>query len=446
MRFIQSNVKEITPDNIKAWLYDFNNDIKPELDKLDNYYKAQDIIDKGKQRKEDRPDNNIHVNLAKMIVRNSTSYFVGKPVTYSFEENFKAKDTLEKVLYDNSEEQENKSLAKDLSKFGVAYELIGKGDDGLLYIKNLEPLTTFQVVDDSILQRPICIVTYIDTKKNGNLVRRKGWVYDKYSITEFIVDTNNTKINIVSSEVNPFSPKIPVTVFKNNDDMTGDYEDVLELLNAYSRLISNNFDDIEGILNAVLVFYNTEIDEEDGKKMNKSRVIKLLSAEEGKDPKVEFLTKKLDSISCKELRQALRDDIFTITNVPDFTDEKFAGNQSGVALSYKLIGFENLRLDKESYFRTALENRLELILSYQQFSDIILDKGQIVIQFYANLPANIEKDIKIAELHTVGAISQETMVENLEIIGDKKEELKRLQAEKPLLEDMDDNEPEKKAA
>lgn len=438
MKFVQSSSSEVTAENLKVWLKSFVEDIQPGLLKLDAFYKAKDKIDKGRQKVDDRPDNKIHVNLAKMITRNATSYFIGKPVTYSFKDNFPGKDKIEKVLFDNSENQENKSLAKDSSKFGIAYELIGKGDDGLIYFKNLSPLTTFQVVDSSLLENPICVVTFLYVESSNGTRKVKGWVYDDSYIYEFSGDESLSSLQFSAVDVNPFHPKIPVTVFRNNDDLTGDYEDVTELLTAYSRLMSNNFDDIEGILNALLIFYETDIDEEEKKKFQRSRVVQLISTGD-KQARAEFLSKQLDEAYCEYLREAIREDIFTITNVPDFTDEKFAGNQSGVALAYKLIGFENLRLDKESYFRSALENRLELILSYQQFKVIILNKGQVDIQFYPNLPANIDKDAKIAELHSLGAISQETMVENLEIVKDKEQELERLSAERPRLEGIDES-------
>lgn len=438
MKFVQSSSSEVTAENLKVWLKSFVEDIQPGLLKLDAFYKAKDKIDKGRQKVDDRPDNKIHVNLAKMITRNATSYFIGKPVTYSFKDNFPGKDKIEKVLFDNSENQENKSLAKDSSKFGIAYELIGKGDDGLIYFKNLSPLTTFQVVDSSLLENPICVVTFLYVESSNGTRKVKGWVYDDSYIYEFSGDESLSSLQFSAVDVNPFHPKIPVTVFRNNDDLTGDYEDVTELLTAYSRLMSNNFDDIEGILNALLIFYETDIDEKEKEKFQRSRVVQLISTGD-KQARAEFLSKQLDEAYCEYLREAIREDIFTITNVPDFTDEKFAGNQSGVALAYKLIGFENLRLDKESYFRSALENRLELILSYQQFKVIILNKGQVDIQFYPNLPANIDKDAKIAELHSLGAISQETMVENLEIVKDKEQELERLSAERPRLEGIDES-------
>lgn len=438
MKFVYSDNREVTVEALKNWLTQFEANVQPRLKKLDDFYKGKDKIDKGKQKKENRPDNNIHVNLAKMITRNATSYFIGKPVTYSYDAGFTNKDKIEKALFDNSEEQENKSLAKDLSKYGVAYELVGKGYDKLLYFKNLDPLYTFQVVDNSLLNMPICVVTYLVVEDSNHTLRYKGWIYDDSYIYEFSCGESFGDLILQGVDINPFHPKIPVTVFKNNDDLTGDYEDVLELLGAYSRLISNNFDDVEGILNALLVFYNTEMDDEESEKLNRTRVALLNGVLEGKEPKAEFLVKNLQPEYCEYLREAIREDIFTITNVPDFTDDKFAGNQSGVALGYKLIGFENLRLDKKSYYEAALENRLELILSYQQFKAIILNKGQVNIQFYANLPANIDKDGKIVELFNSGGISQETMLENLEIVTDKDKELKRLAMERPNLEAIDE--------
>lgn len=437
MKFVQSSSREVNAANLQDWIKYFTSNIQPELIELEAFYNAKDDINKGHQKVDnDRPDNNIHVNLAKMVTRNATSYFVGKPVTYTFNKKDAETAKVEKVIFDTNEEQENKSLAKDSSKFGVAYELMGVGTDKLLYVKNLSPLTTFQVIDDSILEEPICVVTYLTITDKNNVTRIKGWVYDPISIYEFTCGSDFASIQLREIGINPFYPKIPVSIFPNNDDYTGDYEDVTELLSAYSRLISNNFDDIEGILNAILAFYETEIDEEEAKKLNKTRVVSLISQDEKRPARAEFLVKNLDEAYCKYLREAIREDIFTITNVPDFTDDSFAGNQSGVALSYKLIGFENLRLDKQSYFEAGLYNRIELILNYKQFNDspIIVNKSDIDIQFYANLPANIDKDGKIVELYNAGGISRETMIENLEIVKDKEEEIKRLEQEKPNLE------------
>ena len=134
----------------------------------------------------------------------------------------------------------------------------------------------------------------------------------------------------------------------------------------------------------------------------------------------------------------MREDILTVSNVPDFTDEKFAGNSSGVALQYKLIGFENLRADKEIYFKQALHRRWEIVSLYPAKS-FELKRDDIKIDLFANLPSNIELDLQIAELYNAGAISKKTMLEKMQMVKDVDEELERMKEEKPKIDTTDKN-------
>ena len=151
-----------------------------------------------------------------------------------------------------------------------------------------------------------------------------------------------------------------------------------------------------------------------------------------------FINKTLDSAFVKTLREALREDILTVSNVPDFTDEKFSSNSSGVALRYKLIGFENLRADKEIYFKQALHRRWEIVSLYpaKKFN---LKRDDITINMFANLPSNIELDLQVAELYNAGAISKKTMLENMQIVKDVDEELKQMKEERPNIDTTDTN-------
>lgn len=434
---IISSETEVNSRNLKEWIQLFD-PIQKYLEKLKTMYEAQDIIDKGTQRCDgNRPNNRVHSNLASMIVKNSTNYFIGKPVSYVFSDE-SMKKALEQYLFDSREDQENNQVAKCLSKFGVAYELCGVDEYKDPYIKMLNPLNTFEVAMDNVMETAICVVSYIryqilTTKEQ----RVKGWVYTKDKIFSF--DGSSTYENLqLTEDINPYKPLMPVVIYKNNDECKGDYEDVIELLNCYNRLLSNSFDDIEGILNAVFVIYNATLSQEEAKKLNKTRVLSLL----GENAKAEFLSKSLDENYISTLRKWIRDDIFTITNVPDFTDEKFAGNQSGVALSYKLIGFENLRQEKVGYFRSGLLDRIEILLNFKNLSDKptwLLEKDVKII-FFPNLPANLEKDKEIATLMTMGAISKQTAIENLDLVEDTDEELKRIEKELPEVDDLGNDE------
>ena len=192
-------------------------------------------------------------------------------------------------------------------------------------------------------------------------------------------------------------------------------------------------DDYESISNAILLIKDSKrIDEETKKSLNSTRAIQLFS----ENAEMAFINKTLDSEFVKTLRQAIREDILTVCNVPDLTDEKFSGNTSGVALSYKLIGFENLRADKELYFKQALNRRWEIISLYpaKRFE---IKVENININMFANLPKDIEKIIQLAQLKNEGALSLRTMLEKSQLVDDVNEELERIEEEKIKIENED---------
>ena len=372
-------------------------------------------------------DNQVHSNLAAMIVHNATNYFIGKPVTHSFSDNFKNSgndNIITEINRTSKEKKENKTLAKDASIFGVAYELINYEKDKKMYFKRLDPMNTFLVVNDFVFKEEIAYITYEKVFVNGKYIK-KGYCYTKDNIYTF--DNGSNSFKIIETIPNVLG-EIPVVIFPNNDEWTGDFEFVTELLNAYNKLISCSFDDFESIANALLVVYNALLDKEDEEKLRSSRMVSLLSQDGQNEVKAEYIYKKLDTASFKEMRTALKEDIITITNVPDLNDENFAGNQSGVAISYKLIGFENLRADKQTYFDDAILKRYELI-GKSPLKSFELKEGDIVNTFYQNLPKNIEKDLQISQLYKDGTLSLESTLDEMEIVDDTEKELKRLEDE-----------------
>ena len=432
--YITTSDTKITQANIQLWIQSFLANIKPNYEKLEAYYQGKDFLNKIQtelDKTNKREINNIHSNLARMIVTNACGYFMGKPVTYSFEKS-PVEKLAKEVFWRNDEQAENQTLAKISSKYGVAYELMGLDEDKNIYIKALSPLNTFFVVDNTILQKKVCAITFWTVTLANHTTQTKGYVYTTDEIIEF---TGDTAWKIEKTEINPFKPVLPVFEYKNNDEGVGDYEPVTDLLSAYSKLLSTNFDDVDSVANSILALINARINKDDAKELSKSRILELM----GENTDIKYLNKSLDKDYVEYLRNALREDIFSITSVPDLTDEKFAGNQSGVALSYKLIGFENLRLTKKNYFEKGLYQRLKCLMNYKNLSNVEndIEEGSVVITFQTNLPSNIDKDKQIAELHNMGVLSLETAVELMESVDDVDEELKRIQEEKPNLDNLE---------
>lgn len=431
--YITASDIKVTPVNIQNWIQIFLKE-KIRYDELEDYYTGKDFLNKVEtelDKANKRQVNNIHSPLARMIVNNAIGYFMGKPVTYTFEDEAFGK-YVDEVLWRNDEQAENQTLAKIASKFGVAYELMGLDKEKKIYIKDLSPLNTFFVVDDTILENKVCAITFWTRKLSNGNAMTKGYVYTPDEIIPFQGEAK--AFTMKEPEVNPFKPIIPVFEYRNNDEQVGDYEPVTELLSAYSKLISTNFDDVDSVANSILALINAKINRDEVNELKKSRILELM----GENTDIRYLNKTLDEQYVNYLRQALRDDIFSITNVPDLTDEKFAGNQSGVALSYKLIGFENLRLIKKNYFEKGLYQRLRCLLNYKNLSSTPkeITEGSVVITFQVNLPSNIDKDKQYADLYNAGVLSLESTLELMESVDDVQEELKRIEKEKPDLEEV----------
>ncbi len=109
------------------------------------------------------------------------------------------------------------------------------------------------------------------------------------------------------------------------------------------------------------------------------------------------------------------------------SDEKFAGNASGVALAYKLLQFENVAGIKEREFKRGLQRRLELLCNFWRVQGAPeYDWRALKITFHRALPQNLlELSQVIGNLADV--VSDETKRELLPLDIDEATEKQRLQ-------------------
>ena len=255
-KYIVTNDTEITELNVKDWIDNFNNSIQPKLIELNNYYEGKDNISKSRPETR-REENNIHVNLSYMIVNEMVSYCFGKPMTYDFRENYEYEKYIRDLQYANKESIENVAIEKDCSKYGLAYEFIGVDENKKPFYKRLNPLNTFKVVDDSIIKKDVCVITYSVIKPKNQSEYKKGYIYTKEFRVPFTYKSSVTFDDI--EENIEFPDTLPIVTFKNNDETIGDFEMALEPLSAYSKLMSRAFDNIDQVSDALLLFYNAEL-------------------------------------------------------------------------------------------------------------------------------------------------------------------------------------------
>ena len=390
--------------------------------KMDDYYRGEHDILKRKMR-DDLPNNRIVANYAKYITDMATGYLIGTPVTYSEDDEGTDLEVIREAYTLNDTGSLDADIAKDCSVFGVGYELDYQSEVGRVRIAVLDPQKTFLVVDDTIEARPlygVYVVTKTDTEGED--------VFEVTAYTESQSHTFSGKeidaLEFTSSTPHAFG-RVPLIEYANNEEEVGDFEPVIGLIDAYNQTISDRLNAKEQDIDALLALYGVEApDPETAQRMREDRIVGLPI-----DAKAGWLTKQLSEADNETVRNALNEDIHKFSMIPDLTDQNFAGNASGVAMEYKLMGFDQMIAIKQRYFKAGLRRRLENFLATSKTrATEEIDTSGIEIHFTRNMPVN---EVELAQVVSAldGIISRLTQYSLLPMVKDPQKELEQLRAE-----------------
>ena len=402
--------------------------------KLMDYYKGKhEILNRPAKTDSNKANNKEVNNYAKYITEVLTGYFIGKPVTYSKEEDENNVDELLKdVLKRNDEQDENLDLCKQASIFGHAYEVLWNDSDASIKFNESSPMTTFAIMDPAAIGEKI--IAAVRRVKVADLFSETSYETIEYitdkSVTKWKVEIDGNNSKYTQGEETPHSFGIvPVVEYKNNNDRIGDFEGVLSLIDSYNVFSSDCTNNIEDFVSAYLALFGMEATTpEDITKARDQGV--LLFPQDGKG---EYITAQLDSTSNDFNRKRLKDDIHKFSMTPDLTDENFGSTQSGVAMQFKLFTTEQVAVNKERKFKKGLQRRLELILnSLYALTGTKNDYLDIKIDFTRNIPQN---NVEIVEtlMKTKGTLSDETIIGLMPYDIDATDEVEKVK------KDMKDN-------
>ena len=427
---------EVNNKNIAKIIAKFKNSELDRLNTLHDYYNANNDILK-KSSNNSKVNNKLASAYAKYVVKLQTGYFMGVPVkSKSSDEEYL--EEYKKILDDNFYTDVNFELAKSAAIFGYACELIYQNEDAITKFKKLDPRETILVFGTSMREFLICGIRYYKTTDLDNNITEIAEVYTTDGIQYFSKNKNQNEFveDINKMQINQFDD-IPIIVYKNNEEMKSDFEDILSLNDAYDTSQSNTANDIDYFNDAYMVISGNngiEDDEEDengsgktstAEKMKKNR---MLFFPDGGDAK--FLIKEINDSATENYKKRLNNDIHKFSMTPDLADEKFAGNLSGIAIKFKTIPLEENATEKENKFRVGLRKRCELI-TYMLNTKKNKDYNYLDIteEFTRNLPVN-EMEITNMILSLSNVVSRRTLLELLPQINNVDEELKRLEEEK----------------
>ena len=135
-----------------------------------------------------------------------------------------------------------------------------------------------------------------------------------------------------------------------------------------------------------------------------------------------YIYKQYDVNGTEAYKNRLANDIHRFSRIPNLDDDRFNSTSSGIALLYKMIGLEQVRKDKETYFTKALRRRYELISNiHKAISAPVIEANKLTFTFHPNIPQDVWTEIK-AYIEAGGEVSQETLMNNASFTDYKTEQ------------------------
>lgn len=410
---------------------------KRRLSKLQKYYNNENTkIATRKYKNKNKPKNRLSHPYAQYITDTAVGYLLGKPVAYTTEDK-NLLETITDIFRYNDEADNNTTLAKMASIYGYAYEIMYLDKNAKPRFKAIDPSELIVCYDNTLEENIVLAIRYYDeVVRNNDLeetvtrleVYTKPTENDKGEIIangKIIRGTIRFESITLEDEEDYYFNDIPVNVYINNDELYGDFEKVLNLIDAYDQSQSDTANDFELFTNCMLVINGELIDDEQAENLNDVNLIQFLNS----DSDAKYLIKDIQDTALENYKNRLNEDIHRFSFVPNMSDTEFSSNASGVAMKFKLMGLENLVGVKESKFKKGLMRRIELLCAYAKMKNNS-DYSYLAIEpiFTRNTPNN-ELELSQIMQNLTGILSEETIIGMSPRVSDIQAEIERKEKE-----------------
>lgn len=443
----------LSQDRVKFIIDEHKKDIK-RIDEMFNIYKGKMKIENRSTRGFEKPNFKYAGNHAKYISTIINAYFIGNAPRYTFDEATLNTDSdHEEIEVTDGSDQASKvapamtlgdqtiltiadwykkrhvaehdfKMGKNLSIAGRAPELIyadPSSEDLVIKIKALDPRQTILFRDTDIEESVKGALYFFEVGKE----KIKVYLYtdtQTYIYNSSSIDSEYTLEDVSEHHFGG----VPIIEYYNNEEKQGDFEQVVSIIDAYNQIMSDRINDKEQLVNAILVVTGGTLPEGWSDKLKKDRMLAI--PKDGS--KVEWLTRSMTESDVEVLRKSIKDDIHQFSFVPNLTDENFAGNASGVAMSYKLIGMELLIKEKETNFSKGLRLRLKRLFNVWALAGLPeFDYESIEIEYIHSLPVSSESIYDIIPV-VRDLVSDETLLSQIDFIKNPHDEMKKVQDQK----------------
>nr|DAJ77154.1 MAG TPA: PORTAL PROTEIN [Caudoviricetes sp.] len=411
---------ELSNELLQKILNKFMTTERPKLQRWDDYYRGKHAILNKSYSDASKECNHIITNYCKIITDTYSGYICGKPISYFSNDDIT--DIQDTLNYNDSAAQDMAMITNALI-YGVAYELQWVDKYAQIRYCQVNPLNCFAIFDNTLDCELLYFVRWykvnsIDETDSTYIVE----VYDSNSVRRYKSFGMGGALEFIDEEPHYFGD-VPVSVFYLNENEENIFNSVITLNDAYNELQSSEIDDFNAWVDAYLTFTGVNAETDDISAMKENRVLILPEGAEAS-----WLTKNANDTQIVNILENIKKNIFKVTACPDMADETFLA-QSGTALAYKLVGFENVASGIVARFIKALQRRIELICNILNLKASDATWRDININFVRNLPINLTETVNLVN-SLKGVVSDATLLAQLPFIKDISAELEAIKKQK----------------
>lgn len=369
------------------------------LAKLHEYYTGRSAITE-RMRTTGLPNNRLMHGYPAYIATMTSGYLIGDPVQYGVDEGQEQALAALQDAYNAADVGSvDAEIALNQAIYGRGVELVYADSQARPRTTAIDPQNAFVVYSNDAEGLPLFgVYRLVEVNSKGEANVTRYTVYTPEEAIEYAVGTGGV-VGAETARMTHNFPYVPMVEYWNNSSQTGDFEGVISLIDAYDVLQSDRVNDKEQFADALLVLTGVVgFDAPEGDTRTAAQRLKQEGTLSLPDPqaKAEYLIKQMSESDTEILKDAIKSDIHKFSHVPDLTDEQFAGNSSGVAMKYKLLGLEQLTKIKERWFREGLRWRLRLFSGFLSLKGKpSLDADSVQMMFRRSLPVN---DLEIAQM------------------------------------------------
>lgn len=453
---VEQESQRINPSFLSEVISAHTKKIAPKYRKYQRLYENKHRILSRPKVDENKPNNRIANDFFSQIIDNTVGYFLGNPVILNYTEPQAEKKPVEVdpvdvgvdlgEIEDTTVQDELDDICTENDKDDLfiewGKEAMIKGLSHVLVYQNEESKTKFMRVSPED-----CIIVYKnsstheakwkirlydidteDTKKTTHYAE----VYDATGCDIFTSSEDNAGVRGSRSvasytflkRVPHIYGRIPIVTLYNNEEQMSDLERIETLVNDYDKVLSDMSNEFEAFRNAYLMLKNMVAGKD---ALDRLKVEGILEIMENGDAK--FLTKQIQTDAIENHLDRLERNIYKFSQVPDLSDESFAGNLSGIAIRFKLFGLETKCIIKERKMERAIKELFKVLYApLRVLTGHEPDVLNLKIEFTRNVPTNTTEIVDtVCKLD--GKVDKETLLSLLPFVDNPKDILDKLEAE-----------------